>query len=365
MSRALPFPNRCRRRSGRLLAGLLGGLGAVWALGFALGGGHEELLSRALPLLLPRAPARPPLAPSPLAPAAFPLSPPACAPPASAAPSSSPGLLLVLVSSATGHAGRRTAVRRSWGSARAAGGLAVRTVFVLGLPGQEDAAAQAALEREAAEHGDLLQGRFADTYANLTLKTLTLLRWADARCPDARFVLKADDDVFLNLPALAAHLRTLDPRQAAYLGRVHWRVAPSRDPRSRHHVPASLYPASIFPPYCSGSAYVLSAPAASAVLTAAAHVPLVPLEDVFVGLCARHAGIAPRHLARMAGASRTPPDGCCYREMLFSSHGVGPARMLAMWAEGERPCSVWQRFLGLARCKALSWLEAGKEQDGP
>ncbi|KAM3843752.1 beta-1,3-galactosyltransferase 4-like [Vipera latastei] len=342
MPAAPPRLKRCPRRPARLLAALLG---ALLALTYLAGGGHEELLSRALPLLLP-APARDaPAAPPP--PAAFPLSPPPCAAPAP--------WLLVLVASAPGHAARRAAVRRSWGSARLGGGREQRTVFALGLPAE--AGLQAALEREAAEHGDLLQGRFADTYGNLTLKTLALLGWAAARCPAARFLLKADDDVFLNLPGLARELERLGgpPDAAAYLGRVHWRAPPARDPRSRHYVPASLYPEAAYPPYCSGTAYALSAPAAAAVLAAARHLPPLPVEDVFVGLCARRAGIAPRHLARLAGAARYPPDACCYREVLLSAHRVTPAQMLAVAAAPEPPCAPWQRLLGLLRCKAMAW----------
>ncbi|XP_058028296.1 beta-1,3-galactosyltransferase 4-like [Ahaetulla prasina] len=349
-----PFPKRCLR----CLAWLLGFLAILLALTFLVGGRHEELLSRLLPLLLwvcgvgePHTANSHPLLPTT---AFFLLSPPACD-----LPATTPGLL-VLVASAPGHAAQRVAVRQSWGMVQEAGGLAVRTIFVLGLPGE--VALQAALEHEATKHGDLLQGHFADTYANLTLKTLTLLGWAATHCPATRFLLKADDDVFLNLPALASHLRTLEGPDAAYLGHVHWLAVAIRDPHSRHYVPASLYPSPIFPPYCSGPAYVLSGSAATAVLAAARHLPLLPVEDAFVGLCARHAGIAPRHLAHMARSTRYPPDACCYREVLFSIHGVAPVQMLAMWAEPERPCSTWQRLLGLARCKVLTWLTASEEQ---
>ncbi|KAM6473009.1 beta-1,3-galactosyltransferase 4 isoform 1-T2 [Liasis olivaceus] len=351
MAAAPPCPKRCPRRSARLLGGLLCSLAALSMLTFLAGGGHEELLSHSLPFLLAAGGGEQPVG-APLLPAddAFLLAPRpgACDPRGP--------WLLVLVASAPGHAARRQAVRRSWGGARRAAGRSLRTLFGLGLPGEP--AQQAALEREAREHGDLLQARFVDAYANLTLKTLALLGWAAARCPGARFLVKADDDVFLNLPALARHLGQLAGPPAAYLGRVHWRVPPSRDPRSRHHVPASLYPERAFPPYCSGTAYVLSAPAAAAVLGAARQLPLLPLEDVFVGLCARHAGIAPRHVALMAGAARFPLDACCYREVLFSVHGVAPAQMVAMWEAAEQPCGTWQRALGLLRCKALAWLAA-------
>ncbi|NXY66985.1 B3GT4 galactosyltransferase, partial [Callaeas wilsoni] len=99
---------------------------------------------------------------------------------------------------------------------------------------------QRELLRESRQHGDVLQGDFGDTYANLTWKTLLLLRWARACCGGAPFLLKADDDTFVNVPAVATHLAAWPSRpRRLYLGRVHWRVAPNRDPRSRHHVPAA------------------------------------------------------------------------------------------------------------------------------
>ncbi|NXU33362.1 B3GT4 galactosyltransferase, partial [Thalassarche chlororhynchos] len=95
----------------------------------------------------------------------------------------------------------------------------------------------AALRAEALRHGDLLQGDFLDVYANLTRKTLLLLSWAAARCPAVPFLLKADDDVFVNLPALTTYLASFPHPPRLYLGRVHWWVHPQRDPRGRHHVP--------------------------------------------------------------------------------------------------------------------------------
>ncbi|NXX72580.1 B3GT4 galactosyltransferase, partial [Spizella passerina] len=105
----------------------------------------------------------------------------------------------------------------------------------LGTPG--DPREQRELLAESRQHGDILQGDFADSYANLTRKTLLLLRWARACCAAAPFLLKADDDVFVNVPAVATYLATWRGAPARlYLGRVHWSVAPNRDPRSRHYV---------------------------------------------------------------------------------------------------------------------------------
>lgn len=281
------------------------------------------------------------------------LSPQGCGP--------APPFLLVLVPSAPAHAARRQAVRETWGGAARPGGFPTRTLFVLGVPGGGPGE-QAALRAEARRHGDLLQGAFADTYANLNRKTLLLLRWAAARCPAAPFLLKADDDVFVNLPALTSHLASLRPPGPLYLGRVHWWVRPDRDPRSRHHVPSALYPAAAFPLYCSGTAYVLSRAAVAAVLAAAPFVPFVAPEDVWVGLCAQRAGVAPRHSARMAGSARFPPDACCYGEVLFSAHGLGPRELRGVWellGAGGGGCSGAQWALGMLRCRVLAageWL---------
>ncbi|XP_031468060.1 beta-1,3-galactosyltransferase 4-like, partial [Phasianus colchicus] len=188
----------------------------------------------------------------------------------------------------------------------------------------------AALRSEWRQFGDILQGSFWDTYANLTQKTLLLLGWAALFCPAAQFVLKADDDSFIHTPALLAHLQS-PPSPLYYMGRVHYGVAPNRDPRSRHHVPVGLYPLPSFPPYCSGSAYVLSMAALRGVLRVAPSVPKVSPEDVFIGLCAHRAGIPPTHVERMGGGARFPEDGCCFGEVLLSAHRMGPDGMRRAW----------------------------------
>ncbi|XP_074385914.1 beta-1,3-galactosyltransferase 4 [Zonotrichia albicollis] len=277
------------------------------------------------------------------------LSPPPCAPPAP--------FLLILVPSAPPHLQRRLAVRDTWGGPWAGSGAPpARTVFVLGTPG--DPREQRELLAESRQHGDILQGDFADSYANLTRKTLLLLRWARACCAAAPFLLKADDDVFVNVPAVATYLATWrDAPARLYLGRVHWRVAPNRDPRSRHYVAEELYPLSRYPPYCSGTAYVLSRRAAGAVLRAGAGVPLALPEDVWVGVAARRAGVWARHSARFGGSARFPPERCCLARALLSAHRVRPRELRGVW--GRLPglsgdCGGLWALLGLLRCRVMA-----------
>ncbi|NXU59819.1 B3GT4 galactosyltransferase, partial [Turnix velox] len=93
------------------------------------------------------------------------------------------------------------------------------------------------LGAESQRFGDILQGPFWDTYkGGLRPKTHLLLRWAHTHCPSP-FLLKADDDVFINIPALISFLMSSPLPPLLYMGRLHLWVRPQRDPGGRHHVP--------------------------------------------------------------------------------------------------------------------------------
>uniref|UniRef100_A0A8V0X6I2 Hexosyltransferase n=1 Tax=Gallus gallus TaxID=9031 RepID=A0A8V0X6I2_CHICK len=268
-----------------------------------------------------------------------------------------------------------------WGSAQSYGSQLRPTALHAALWGSAPSHGALSLWRSAPPHGApcspmALRGRragsFRDSYSTLSQKTLLLLGWALRFCSAASFVLKADDDTFVHTPALVAHLRGPPaPPPIYYMGRVHDGVRPRRDPRGRHHVPEALYPEPSFPPYCSGSAYALSMGAVRLVLDAAPRTPKVTPEDVFVGLCAHRAGIAPRHVERMGGGARFPDDPCCYGGVLLSAHRVGPDGMRRAWGyvggwggweggrEGRGPCGVMQWLGGVLRCRALALLSGG------
>ncbi|CAK6447111.1 unnamed protein product [Pipistrellus nathusii] len=373
-----------------LLAALL--LLLVWALLGPAGIG-EELLSLSLASLLP-APA------SPGPPLALPrlliANEGACSGPGG------PPFLLILVTSAPPNLNQRNAIRASWGGQREARGLGVRTLFLLGEPGgRPPGSHEDDLERESAAQGDIVQAAFRDSYRNLTLKTLSGLSWADKHCPMARYVLKTDDDVFVNVPELVSELvrrgghreqreRGMAPRRGAeagdagwkggspspvrqptpplYLGRVHWRVYPIRTPGSKHQLSEEQWPASWgpFPPYASGTGYVLSASAVQLILKVASGAHFLPLEDVFVGISARRGGLTPTSCVKLAGATHYPLDRCCYGKFLLTSHKVDPWKMQEAWklvggSDGERTapfCSWLQGVLGILRCRVIAWFHS-------
>lgn len=187
--------------------------------------------------------------------------------------------LLILVASAPAHAAARDAVRLTWGAFARRRDVAL--AFVLGAP---PAALRAALDAEDALYGDLVVGNSVDSYSNLTLKTLSMLEWADAYCPRAPRLLKTDDDMFINVPRLlqfAAAPRRANATRTVW-GKVRRKSLPVRTAKSKYYLSPRQFPARVLPDFATGPAYLLTADAVRPLLREAPAQPYVRLEDVFV-----------------------------------------------------------------------------------
>ena len=110
--------------------------------------------------------------------------------------------LLIVVISAAEHTARRDAIRKTWGGQSLLETDWIQLIFLIGSALREDNVTKDRLNREKNQYNDLVQTNVIDTYANLTLKSLSMLYWTYTHCPEAQLVLKCDDDIFLNLSGL-------------------------------------------------------------------------------------------------------------------------------------------------------------------
>ena len=55
------------------------------------------------------------------------------------------------------------------------------------------------IAKENEEHHDIVQGDFLDTYRNLSYKNIMGKLWVSQFCEQAEFVVKTDDDQFIDL----------------------------------------------------------------------------------------------------------------------------------------------------------------------
>ena len=53
--------------------------------------------------------------------------------------------------------------------------------------------------KENVQHADIVQGNFVDSYRNLSYKATMGNLWVSEFCEQAEFVVKTDDDMFIDL----------------------------------------------------------------------------------------------------------------------------------------------------------------------
>lgn len=59
-------------------------------------------------------------------------------------------------------------------------------------------------------YGDIVQENFTDSYRNLTYKCIEAMKWISTYCNRTAYILKADDDVFVNIYAVKKYLTQID-----------------------------------------------------------------------------------------------------------------------------------------------------------
>ncbi len=237
--------------------------------------------------------------------------------------------LLVVVCSAVSNVRERNTIRQSWGSPELAP-EDTQVVFLMGRP--ENASTQVDVNDEADKYGDIVQEDFLDNYANLTVKSLMLLKWFLGRSgkkPEP-YVLKTDDDVYINLPKLKLELlsrhSTNKDNEMLLVGSLHCGVVPIRDPYNKWVAPKYMFGEKLYPNYLSGTAYALSRHTAELLLKAALDTPIFHLEDVYItGILARKIGVRPEDHLGFSFVKR--PFSTCLYAQTISSHHLTPEEM--------------------------------------
>ena len=190
--------------------------------------------------------------------------------------------VLAYIHTAPDHYKRRMVIRQTWGNPKYYTDLKMRIVFVMGKTDRQDI--QDALEFEAEQYHDIVQEDFLDSYRNLTYKGIAALKWISNYCPDAKFILKADDDIFVNTFTLFRRLQSLNEtgidNKGLLMCLVWSRMKVMRE--GKWKVDIEDFKDDFYPTYCSGSAYTMSTDVAIAMHNISYHIPFFWVDDFYI-----------------------------------------------------------------------------------
>ncbi|KFB48699.1 AGAP006142-PA-like protein [Anopheles sinensis] len=189
---------------------------------------------------------------------------------------STPPLVLVLIHSAPANLAKRNTIRTTWGRTDPRAKL----IFLMGAV--SSGALQRDIEQESLTHDDIVQGNFVDAYRNMTYKHVMALKWFTYHCPGARYLLKTDDDVFINTPVLYDVLERVAPQQNLLLCQLVTKLAVKRTHRSKWFVSWREYPAPYYPPHCPGYSILYSHDVARQLYHEAQRQPFFWIDDVHI-----------------------------------------------------------------------------------
>lgn len=245
--------------------------------------------------------------------------------------------VLITVPSSPENENIRNTIRSTWLSTVQNNTSNIRYVFVLGY--SQNGSVNAKVKKESIFQKDIVQFSFLDMYDNLTYKSIMGYKWATKFCQKALFVMKADDDVYLNIPELIRRVYknrySLQNRMGGLCNSGDKRVS---DLSSKWYVSTSEYPYRIYPTFASGFGYITSMNVVQKIVHKSRTVPYFRLEDVYMGFVMKKLGLGCFSLYGIFHTSKLTPNVCNLKNKEFLLlHHVSPDVVRKIW---KTSCSV-------------------------
>ena len=226
--------------------------------------------------------------------------------------------LVVLVSTHALHTGRRKLIRYYWGNhSRWSTPFQWKVIFVTGFFSSFQ---KIQLHAEADTYKDTLIESVEEDFYTLSFKVMLGLKWVQANLK-YDFLLKCDDDVFVNIDRL---MRLLLTTRDQYFGQKMEFQPVERE--GRYGVSVEEHPSPIYDPFCSGGGFVLSHLTVSRMIPFFNWVNPLKIDDAYIGKIVTKAGIKAIHY----GGFSMYNFGCLFEKHLVVSHPVKEERCMKL-----------------------------------
>lgn len=238
--------------------------------------------------------------------------------------------VIIIIPSKVQNSRQRHAIRSTWAMTSSS---RVKHVFLVGF--SLNSSWNENIKQESKVFKDIIQGDFIDTYYNLTNKILLGLEWSHKYCYNATFILKADDDTFVNTPYLLNVLQTnvIVDYRGIILGNLNKNGKVKRT--GLWKVSFESYPFPHYPMYMFGNTYVISRNIAHRLVKASEYMPYVPIEDAYItGILAKAIRTEHRHINGFTFWYDSPPTACDFvLHKRLTATKVSPLMMEFIWGK--------------------------------
>lgn len=249
--------------------------------------------------------------------------------------------VLVIVPSAVANWEARQAVRKTWGEKSKLHKMQSRVIFLVGLTHNTTVTESLIIETNI--YGDVVQVDIMDSYHNLSLKSIGMLKWLHSYCPQPKYIAKIDEDNVINFSNILNHLEKLsESNEKFFTGDVRRFGEPHTEGKWMDPIYPYIYQRTYFPTYVGGPGYIFTNNFLEEWLTNCEKKPFHHLEDVFVtGICTEGLDDIPRVI--MPGWNVSPAPACYMvdNEDFTLAHGYETADIIATWdmfIHSERFC---------------------------
>ena len=197
-------------------------------------------------------------------------------------------LLLIVVTSTIKNDKARQAIRDTLSKDAIQYTGQIRVIFLLGMISNSDPEQNRIIEEEvgfeATQFGDVLQASFIDSYYNLTIKSLSMLKFFSNHCRTrVKYLMKVDDDIYINVKEVL-QLISDNTELNLLAGELISDAAPMTSGKW-YAPPYMLSPyikGSTYPNFLSGTTYLMSQTTAEILYRTSMLTPAFHLEDVFI-----------------------------------------------------------------------------------
>lgn len=159
-------------------------------------------------------------------------------------------LVVTLVQSKPQNIVQRNAIRTTWFNSDAR----MLSYFVLASAESEEL--QKEIKKENEQFNDIIQGNFIDSVENRIYKHAMTFKWFSNNCGEADYLIKIDDDVFMNVPAVIEYLRSKETNKSdinGYRDRAQLQIKADEE-----IISPDYHKYLVFPEYAMGFAVIYS-----------------------------------------------------------------------------------------------------------